>query len=82
MREHSDNIKITVKFQNRFPPKDIIFNKNNKIKEVKKQISNAFKLDIKKFFILINGNRAEENEILSKYLRNTNDFGIIFIDRN
>ena len=82
MREHPDNIKITVKFQNRFPPKDVTFNKNNKIKEVKKQISNTFKLDIKKFFILINGNRAEENEILSKYLRDTNDFGIIFIDRN
>lgn len=82
MRELPDNIKITVKFQNRFPPKDVIFNKKNKIKEVKKQISNTFKLDIKKFFILINGNRAEENEILSKYLRDTNDFGIIFIDRN
>ena len=82
MREHPDNIKLTLRFQNGFPPKDITLNKRNNIKEVKQQISNKFNLDIKKFVILINGNRTEENEILSKYLKDINDVGIIFIDRN
>ena len=82
MREYPDDIKLTLKFQNGFPPKDITFNKNNKIKEVKQKISNKFKLDINKFLILINGNKAKENEILSKYLKDINDIAIIFIDRN
>ena len=82
MREYPDDIKLTLKFQNGFPPKDITFNKNNKINEVKQKISNKFKLDINKFLILINGNKAKENEILSKYLKDINDIAIIFIDRN
>ena len=82
MRELSDEIKLTLKFQNGIPPKEVTFNKNCKIKEVKQKISDTFKLDINKFFILINGNRTEENEILSKYLRDINDIAIIFIERN
>lgn len=82
MRPNPDDIKLTLKFQNWLPPKDEIFKKSNKIKEVKQKISKKFKLGINTFIILINGYPTEENETLSKYLKDINNVSIIFINRN
>lgn len=82
MRQYPDDIKLTIKFQNGFPQKVETFNKNNKIVEVKQKISNKFKFDINKFCLLINGNRTEDFETLTKYLRDINDVLVIFKERN
>lgn len=82
MRQHPDDIKLTINFQNGYPPKDETFNKSNKIIEVRQKIANKFNFDINKFCLLINGNRTEDFETLSKYLRNINNVSVIFKERN
>ena len=56
-----------------FPTVKLLFNRNSTIKNVVKKVLSHFSLNEKKGRLLINGESADENELLSKYLQQSND---------
>ena len=56
-----------------FPTVELLFNRNSTIKNVVKKVLSHFSLNEKKGRLLINGESADENELLSKYLQQSND---------
>ena len=56
-----------------FPTVELLFNRNSTIKNVVKKVLSHFNLNEKKGRLLINGESADENELLSKYLQQSND---------
>ena len=67
-----NKVNLTVKFNKGMKPKNMSFNMESTIKNVIEEILSAINLKGVKCKLLINGERTNEGEILSKYLQENN----------
>ena len=72
-----NKVNLTVKFNNGIQPKNISFNKESTIKTVIEKILSTINLKGVKGKLSINGERAIEDELLSKYLEENNNVLLI-----
>ena len=72
----TNNIFLKIK-NSQFPTVDLLFNKNSTIKNIVKKTLSQYNLKDKKGRLLINGEPANENELLSKYLQPSNNATLI-----
>lgn len=76
-----NEIKLKVKFNGGFGTRELSFNKYIKIKEMRRQISYIINIDINKFFILINGIKSNDEQILKDMLNNYNNDILVWIKK-
>jgi hypothetical protein len=72
----TNNIFLKIK-NSQFATVDLLFNKNSTIKNIVKKTLSQYNLKDKKGRRLINGEPANENELLSKYLQPSNNATLI-----
>ena len=67
-RDDMNKVKINIKFNNNISQKELFFNQNMEIKNIKQRIFYYFGLENKDFTLLINGKKVKDEHILKDYL--------------